>query len=216
MRTPAAIIAGAIVPAGISSGVPSLDDKKDGKIAAIVRRLNPIMVVAALTNQLIAIVWATVAINQLTETSVGKASSVWHLLLRDYQLEWAGVNAHFFLGMIQFMFVIGSRLYLTEPSRGAIGKSFAGFAASGLFLMVGIINRGISAGNQDGLRFGPNVLSLFYRYIKLLIKRSTYQTSFGSLTLVSIVICGITVLSSIKAIWTDVQPFKKKRWKQEE
>jgi hypothetical protein len=34
MRTPAAILAGGIVPAGIASGFPSLVNPKDGKVAA--------------------------------------------------------------------------------------------------------------------------------------------------------------------------------------
>ena len=208
MRTPAAILAGGIVPAGIAAGFPSLVNPKDGKVAALLARLFPLVAISSLTSLLISVMWATVAVNQLTETTVPMAESVWHLLMRDYELAWAGVNTHFFMGMLGFMFVIGSRVYLTE-SRGPIGKSVGGIAASGMLLMISIINRGVAAGNQKGMRYGTNVLALVSRYLQLLISRAMSMKTFGPMEVAAAVMFVVSVSAASISIWNDVRAITK-------
>jgi hypothetical protein len=92
------------------------------------------------------VTWSSVIVNQLTETEVAKAKSVWHLLMRDYEMAWAGVNTHFFTGLLGFMVMLGSRVYLMECT-GANGKYIGGFVASGMLSMISVVNRGIANGN---------------------------------------------------------------------
>jgi hypothetical protein len=100
-------------------------------------------------------------------------------------LAWAGVNTHFFLGMLGFMFIIGSRVYFTE-SRGPIGKAVGGIAASGMVLMVSIVNRGVAAGNQKGMRYGTNVFALVSRYVQLLLSRAISMKTFEPLEITAV------------------------------
>ena len=50
-------------------------------------------------SELLAVIWATVAVNQLTETVVEPSATVWELLKRPwYDLAWAATNSHFLFG----------------------------------------------------------------------------------------------------------------------
>ena len=69
----------------------------------MLRKIFPLVVLYALTSCIVTVTWSSVIVNQLTETQVAKAQSVWHLLVRDYELAWAGVNTHFFTGLLGFM-----------------------------------------------------------------------------------------------------------------
>jgi hypothetical protein len=51
------------------------------------------------TSELLAVIWATVAVNQLTETVIEPSANVWELLRRPwYDLAWAATNSHFLFG----------------------------------------------------------------------------------------------------------------------
>ncbi len=106
MRTPASIIAGSLV--GLAISFPLLIKTPDGKVESrfekSLRLAYTVVGVMSMLSQLISIMWATVAVNQLIETA-----SVWALLKRDFDLEWAAVNAHFVLGMFGFCFLIRTR-----------------------------------------------------------------------------------------------------------
>jgi hypothetical protein len=94
MKTPGSILAGAMIPLGFAAPLP-VRDEKDTRFPAMLRRLYPFLAVTALGSELVSVLWATVAVNTLTETEIAMAESVWHLLRRDFALSWAAVNAHF-------------------------------------------------------------------------------------------------------------------------
>ena len=101
---------------------------------------------------------------------------MWHLLKRDFELEWAAVNTHFVVGMLGFLGMIGSRAYFMAK-KGLLGRSVMGIALSGLALMVSIVNRGVAAGGGPqatggAMRYGANVLALGKCYISLLLGRA--------------------------------------------
>lgn len=124
MKTPASILAGAIVPLGFLSPLPeppenikssisttktkSKTGKGDPKSSnlAIFKRLDRMLrksyllvTIFSFGSELLAVMWATVAVNQLTETVVEPSESVWALLKRDwFDLAWAATNSHFVLG----------------------------------------------------------------------------------------------------------------------
>ena len=76
---PASIIAGAMVPLGLLAPVPIQNpgDKPDSRIENLMRRSYTPVTVIALLSEFISVVFATVAVNQLTETIVQPAASVW-------------------------------------------------------------------------------------------------------------------------------------------
>lgn len=209
MKLPASIIAGAMIPIGIGGPLKFEPDDDDGKFAILLRRLYPVAVVVALCSELISVMWATVAVNQLTETNIEAASSVWHLIQRDFQLPWVATNAHFVLGMIGFMWVICSRAYFMA-AKGALGASTAGVAFSSLLLITSIVNRGVAAGGGSNMRFGGSVLALFRCYTHLLLKRATSAHSFGPFELGAVGLFTFSIVNTIRLVIKDVMTMEKK------
>ena len=79
MKTPASIISGALVPLGMMSPLELESPKgsKEGSFRKTLRILYRAVAVLSLCSELLAVIWATVASNQLIETSIAPAESVW-------------------------------------------------------------------------------------------------------------------------------------------
>lgn len=127
---------------------------------------------------------------------------MWHLLQRDFALEWAAVNTHFVVGMLGFLAMIGSRAYFMAR-KGLLGKSVLGIAMSGLALMISIVNRGVAAGGGSGVRYGANVLALGTCYTKLFLRRATAVKSLGPIEITSAVVFVLSIAGAIKAVWNE-------------
>jgi len=201
MRTPASILASAIIPLGLTDLPTTNNGKDDSKIPAILRRVFPLVAISSLTNHIIALVWATIAVNDLTTSSSDQsASSLWELLQRDYELPWVATNVHFILGMLGFMWITGARIYLKE-TEGPIGRSVAGLAISGMFHLISIINRGIQASASDNSHpFGRNIFGLIRQYAGLLSERTTSKKRLGLFEVLSGIFLGIAALNAIITI----------------
>lgn len=179
MVTPASIMAGSLIPVGLNAPPAFTANAPESSFSTFLRTVYPLVVVLSFISQFIAILWAIVSINQLTELDIDKAESVWHLLQRDFELPWAAVNAHFVFGMFGFIFVIGTRSYF-NCDKGPMGRAVLGVAGAGLLFLVSIVNRGVSSGGGDEeLRYGSSVLSLFCSYFGLLLSRM--RTDFALL-----------------------------------
>ena len=78
MKTPASIIAGALVPLGFMAPLPidSQDGKEESRFKKALRVLYSVVAIASLASELLAVVWASVASNNLIETVVAPAASV--------------------------------------------------------------------------------------------------------------------------------------------
>eukprot|EP01083_Nonionella_stella_P008027 23117_1 len=66
MRTPAALIGGAIVPLGLLTA-PEIDKSKDSKRVQLFKKVNLLLAIASLLSEILAITFSTVAINKLAE-----------------------------------------------------------------------------------------------------------------------------------------------------
>ena len=110
-----------------------------------------------------------------------------HLLLRDFNIAWLGVNAHFVFGMLGFAYMLACRTFLRYDG-GRMGTGMAGLAFSGLLLMISIVNRGISSGSGNGLRYGKHFGSLVGRYVSKLLQQALSPQTFGPLELGSILL----------------------------
>ena len=75
-----------------------------------------------------------------------------------------------------------------------MGTGMAGLAFSGLLLMTSIVNRGVSSGSGDGLRYGRHVGSLFGRYAYKLLQQSLSPRTFGLLELGSILLATVSLV----------------------
>lgn len=121
------------------------------------------------------------------------------MLRRDFDLPWLGTNAHFVAGMFGFSYVIALRAYFEGGN--SVGRAVSRFAVAALMLMVAIVNRGVSSGSGDGMRYGTNVLSLCSNYMVILFKRATTPKTFGPLEIGSMVLMAWGLVLSASAIW---------------
>ena len=68
----------------------------------MLRKSYLLVTIFSFGSELLAVIWSTVAVNQLTETVVAPAESVWALLKRDwYDLAWSATNSHFLFGTLR-------------------------------------------------------------------------------------------------------------------
>ena len=81
MRVPAALFAGAIVP--LVSFAGPRHSASDSSLMSILKRVHFIFALASFCNALSSCVYATVAVNSLTEREVPPAESVAEVLQRD-------------------------------------------------------------------------------------------------------------------------------------
>jgi hypothetical protein len=180
MITPASIMAGGAL--GLASQIDfhgAGDDpkennqkKKETRFAQVLRKIFPLICVASFTSHLLVVVWASVAVNQLSENKPAVAESVWHLIQRDYALEWAAVNGHFVLGLLGFLWLVATKAYFMG-GQGPMGQSAFTLALSAMLVAVSIVNRGIAkGGGAPGLRFGSSVIGLLHTYLSLFYQRS--------------------------------------------
>lgn len=203
MKTPATVMVGAMVGLGFSAPMTLASNPKDTKFSRFLRQVYPVMAIVAVGSNLLSVMWATVAVNQLTERKIEFAESVWGLMKRDFELEWVAVNAHFCLGIFLFMCSIGTRSFFVG-GQGLLGKSAAGMAMSATLLMISIVNRGVAAGGGDGSRYGGSVISLFRVYGSLLFKRASSEAWFGPLEMGATILMVASAVGTIKAIWEDL------------
>lgn len=163
MRVPASLMLGSLGPLTFSYALPAAATEA---ASAAWKMANLLIGTLSLLSELVAIVFASVALNKLTETTPAPAPSVLALLRRDYELAWLGTNVHFFLGLLGAAAMVGIRAGL------ALGAVPAAAVVSGVLLMMAMLNDGIRVGEgkRDGVRFGGHLGSLCWRYACLLLR----------------------------------------------
>ena len=104
MKTPASILAAGMVSLGFLAPFrlsPEIQAQPDLlKRITMLKRAYIVVTLISFCSELLAVMWATVAVNQLTETEIAPSGSVWGLLERDFDLYWSATNSHFCLGMV--------------------------------------------------------------------------------------------------------------------
>jgi len=195
MLGPASMIAGGLVPLGFLAA-PLPDDGTKWKRKA--KLLYMTISVASLVNELLAIMYATVATNKLTEVVSAPAASVFALIQRDYEMPWLAVNVHFMMGLLGFCSLVLLRALCIYP--GPLNTSAAGLALSGLVGMISIVNGGVAQGDGQGHKLGGNILFLGIRYLSLLSKSIAKKKS--PLGMISFVLFSYFFCKTIQNLWT--------------
>lgn len=79
MKTPASILGGALVPLGFAAPLPlrNKDGKPENRFEKGLRLSYTVVAMLSIMSVLISVMWSTVAVNQLIETNVKPAKSVW-------------------------------------------------------------------------------------------------------------------------------------------
>ncbi|VEU43887.1 unnamed protein product [Pseudo-nitzschia multistriata] len=204
MKLPAAVVTAGMISLGFATSFPELPretpDNRDvfpphirARCSAL-KRLHIVVALIAVTSELIVVMWAAVAVNQLTEKRYPLSTSVWELLQGDpsCDLAWSAVNSHFVLGIIGFVAMLTLRAYvmlLAAEASGALMTAASTGTGAALCLMISIVNRGVeSGGGGTGERYGTTILDLLRHYVVLLAKNATNEASPGPLQLVAIVL----------------------------
>ena len=169
MRTPAALIGGALINLGILSAPPI--NKSDSKSIRLMKRGNMILAVASLLSEILAVTYSSIAINKLAEVKSPKTTCVEELITRNYELSWVGTNVHFLAGLVGFALIVGARVYSkygNPTGRIAICWSVAAFLQA-----LSVINNGIAMGSgsedDESTRFASNIFTLALRYMSLVV-----------------------------------------------
>jgi hypothetical protein len=170
MRTPAALIAGSLVPLGLLSA-PTVN-KDDSKTVKLMKKANVILGVTSLLSEVLAVTYSSIAINKLAEVNSPLTKGVAELIAQNYELAWIGTNIHFLLGLMGFGLIVGSKAYFSNGS--ALGRVTIAWAVSAFFQALAIVNKGIAMGHGSSIegtsRFASNFFTLILRYLALAVK----------------------------------------------
>lgn len=200
MKLPAAVVTAGMISLGFATRFPELPRDTLDKVypqtiraqCAKLERLHIVLGLLSVTSELIVVLWAAVAVNQLTERTYEPALSVWDLIHRDCDLAWSAVNSHYILGIIGFTGMLWLRAYVmllaASASKSLMNAASTGTAAA-TCLMVSIVNRGVESGGGTAAdRYGNTILDLFSHYAALLLKVATDDVSPGPLQLSAIIL----------------------------
>jgi len=196
MRIPAALIGGSIVPLGLLSApmVESTDNARQIRL----KNANMLLAIVSLLNQVIAIVYSTVAVNKMAELSYESTEGVAQFIEKYHELSWLGTNVHFLLGLMGF-----ACLTLAKPYH-MYGKNVGDIAAcwigAAMVLCTSVVNRGISQGHgameDTSLQFASNVGGLVVSYVKLLLQECL---KFNVLHILSLGLVLVSIVPVIRA-----------------
>lgn len=178
MRTPAALIAGSIVPLGLL-GTPPIE-KDDSKFLRMAKRVNILLASASLLSELLAVVYSSIAINKLTEIASPATSGVAELIRQHHELSWIGTNIHFIFGLLGFGLIVGGKAYFSFGN--PVGKIAVSWSLAAFFQALSVVNRGIAQGagvdcdcmkgGSINDRFAVNFFMLCVRYVSLVSKHA--------------------------------------------
>lgn len=191
MRVPAALIGGGVVPLGILSA--PIVESTDNARAIRLKNANMLLAIVSLLNQVLAIVYSTVAVNKIAELTYEPTEGVAQFIEKYHELSWVGTNVHFLLGLMGF-----ACLALAKPYH-MYGKNVGDIAAcwigAAMAMCISIVNRAISAGHgamdDSSLQFANNLGGLVVTYAKLLLQECV------ALNVLPILALGLVLVSII-------------------
>jgi hypothetical protein len=209
MRTPAALIGGAIVPLGILSA-PKLEEDESPKIQ-LLKKANFLLAVASLLSEILAITYSTVAINKLAEVKYAHTSGVSELIVKNFELAWIGTNVHFLFGLFGFGLLVGSKAFFMYGAK--VGRIAQCWSIAAFLQCTSIVNKGIALGSNTnvdevGFQFAKNLFFLTLRYMTIVIselKRGPLPILVIGFTIYSLFLIGKLVFDSLSPIKDKVE-----------
>mmetsp|Transcript_29799 Transcript_29799/g.60903 ORF Transcript_29799/g.60903 Transcript_29799/m.60903 type:complete len:288 (+) Transcript_29799:265-1128(+) len=165
IRVPASLVMGAALTLGYAGApVPSAKDRPRIKV---LKKMNVLLGIAALSTELVVVLWSTIAFNTIHEVSHVPARSLLEMLKRDYELAWIGTNVHFILGLLIMPVMTALHAWVTWGAD--VGRIAALSSASAILLMASVVNDGVAKGDGTSANyFGTSLFDLVFRYVRLL------------------------------------------------
>jgi len=208
MRTPAALVAGGLVPLGILMNKPIVEEEDTIK-TKVLKKSSALLGVASLLSEIIAVIYASIAINKLVELPSPQTASVVDLLSQNHNLPWLGANVHFFLGMMGFSLLVGTRVYLVFG--GAVGNLAIGYSVAFFLQMLAVVNRGIALGRGGSHHFGANNFGHLCLLYGLSILRFATKDTTSVCSILSIGVTAVTIANTIVSFYKDYAEASKKK-----
>ena len=205
---------------------PTLN-KEDSRFNRVAKRVNILLAVSSLLSEVLAVVYASIAINKLTEVPSPLTANVAELIEQKYELAWLGTNVHFLYGLMGFGLIVGGKAYflfgnpvgkiaglckslcmswLTKIPRRQIFTNlelclililYAGSVAA-FFQSLSIVNAGIAQGTGDVVDgMSTRFASNFFTLCVRYISLVFKNAKGGAC---SIVACGILLYSMFLAV----------------
>jgi hypothetical protein len=205
MRTPAALIAGSIIPLALITA-PEIK-LGDTRLTKLLKKGNMLLAIFSLLHQIIAITYSTMAINKIAELSYLPTRGVSEYMTMYHQLPWVGTNVHFLLGLFGFGCLAVAKPYFVYGKN--LGHVSACWIGAAMMFCVSIVNKGISMGHgtieDTNAKLASNLAGLMIAYAKLL-----FAWSKGKV--LPIMAFGLMLLSFVplKAILESSDPQDKK------
>jgi hypothetical protein len=185
IRIPAALFAGA--SAGAAFAMP-LVGMSDGLKLGLVKRLYALLLLGALSSQILAVVVSTLTVGALGasahyDDTPPMTKSVSELLRTRYDLEWVTVRLHFFTGILCFIVGIGLRAWVTIGcpviAKAALGLILSATVLCLAFMQEMEVNEASSSSSSSG-SFLEGVVQLPFRYVMLLMRRASRKPLFAA------------------------------------
>ena len=179
VRIPSALFAGASAAAAFAMPLGHSEGLKIG----LVKRLYALLMMGALSSQIVAVVISTLTVGSLATCPVKKTSSVSQLLKEEFALEWIGARWHFLTGVLMFVVGVGMRAWITIACP-VVAKAALGIIISSTLLCVAFLDDLQQHEVTEGL------LHLPWNYLRVLWARAVAKPLFGVAFLASILANG--------------------------
>lgn len=175
----AALFAGA--SAGAAFAMPL--GTADGLRLGFVKRIYALLMMGALSCQLLAIIVATLSMGNISiSTETRKASSLANYIEEFFDLSWVTARWNFLFGIFAFVVGQGLRAWLTTGCP-IFGKAALGVITSSTVLAIGFIEDSDRKRSSAGVSKG--LVALTTKYIRLMLKKAKNDPWFALGTLLS-------------------------------
>ena len=171
IRFPASLFAGA--SAGAAFAMPLTAN--DGLRLGLVKRFYALIMMGALSSQLLAIVVATLTVGTITCESrkLEAAKSVGEFITKNFDVEWTVVRASFLGGILGFVVAAGMRARVTIGC-SVFAKATLGIVISATLLAVAFLEE------AEREKSGGSIFGLGFKCLKLLAGKARSEPLFAA------------------------------------
>ena len=194
IRIPAALFAGASAGAAFAMPLGTADGLKLG----FVKRTYALLMMSALSCQLLAIIVATLSMGTIAVSAESRKAACLADYIEEYfDLSWVTARWNFLAGIFSFVVGMGIRAWMVVTCP-IFGKAALGIIASSTILAVGFVEDNERQRRSNGVSKG--LLGLTIRYVISMLKKAAKDPLFAFGCFLSLVTWGYVVYN-LPHVW---------------